>query len=201
MLEILLLALALAADAFAAAIGLGSTHRSDVKSQFMKMALLIGVYFGVAQGVMPLIGYALGSTMLGWFAEGASWIAFVILVALGIKMLYESRSVNDDDTRINVSHKTLLSLAIATSLDAMAAGFTLNLLAVNAYVACLIIALTTAILSVLGAYIGRQSGTWLGSWDAVITSLVQTGYRVLVPWLRGYTADSCLLYTSPSPRD
>jgi putative Mn2+ efflux pump MntP len=172
MLEILLLALALAADAFAVSIGLGSTHKSDVKSQFMKMALLVGVYFGVAQGVMPLIGYALGSTLLGWFSEGASWIAFVILVALGIKMLYESRSVNDDETRIHLSHKTLLSLAIATSLDAMGAGFTLNLLSVNAYVACLIIALTTAILSVLGAYIGRQSGTWLGSWAEALGGLV-----------------------------
>ena len=172
MLEIFLLALALAADAFAAAIGLGATHQSDVKSQFLKMALLIGLYFGVAQGLMPLIGYALGFTMLGWLADGASWIAFLILVALGIKMLYESRSVNDDDTRINVNHKTLLSLAIATSIDAMAAGFTLNLLSINAYLACLIIALTTAILSILGAYIGRKSGTWLGSWAEVLGGLV-----------------------------
>lgn len=65
MLEVLLLALALAADAFAASIGLGSTHRAESKPQFIKMALLIGLYFGVAQGIMPLIGYALGSTMLG----------------------------------------------------------------------------------------------------------------------------------------
>ncbi len=172
MLEILLLALALAADAFAAAIGLGSTHRHDAKSQFIKMALLIGTYFGVAQGVMPLIGYALGSAMIGWLSRGAAWIGFIILVALGIKMLYESRSVNDDDTRISLNHKTLLSLAIATSLDAMGAGFTLNLLSVNAYLACVIIALTTAILSILGAYIGRQSGTWLGSWAEALGGLV-----------------------------
>ncbi len=46
---------------------------------------------------MPLIGYALGYTMLGWFAEGASWVAFLILVALGLKLLYELRSDNDDD--------------------------------------------------------------------------------------------------------
>ena len=103
---------------------------------------------------MPLIGYALGSTMLGCFVEVAAWIAFVILVALGIKKLYESRSVNDNDTQINLSHKTLLSLVIAISLDAMGAGFTLNLLSVNAYLARLIIALATAILSILGAYIG-----------------------------------------------
>ncbi len=172
MLEILLLALALAADAFAASIGLGSTHRHDAKSQFIKMALLIGIYFGVAQGVMPLIGYALGSAMIGWLSRGAAWIGFIILVALGIKMLYESRSVNDDDTRISLNHKTLLSLAIATSLDAMGAGFTLNLLSVNAYLACVIIALTTAILSILGAYIGRQSGTWLGSWAEALGGLV-----------------------------
>lgn len=172
MLEILLLALALAADAFAASIGLGSTHKSDAKPQFLKTALLIGLYFGVAQGVMPLIGYALGSTMLGWLAEGASWIAFLILVALGLKLLYESRSVNDDDTRINLSHRTLLSLAIATSIDAMAAGFTLNLLAVNAYLACLIIALITGVVSIAGAYIGRQSGTWLGSWAEALGGLV-----------------------------
>ena len=172
MLEILLLSLALAADAFAASIGLGSTHRVESKPQFIKMALLIGLYFGVAQGVMPLMGYALGSTMLGWFAEGAAWIAFVILLALGVKMLYESRSVNNDDTQINLNHRTLLSLAIATSLDAMGAGFTLNLLPVNAYIACLMIALTTAALSILGAYIGRQSGTWLGSWTEALGGLV-----------------------------
>ncbi|TXD98596.1 manganese efflux pump [Psychrobacter frigidicola] len=172
MLEIFLLALALAADAFAAAIGLGATYQSEAKIPFLKTALLVGFYFGVAQGVMPLIGYALGSTMLGWLSAGASWIAFVILVALGIKMLYESRSVNDEETQINLSHRTLLSLAIATSLDAMAAGFTLNLLAINAYLACLIIALTTAVLSVVGAYIGRQSGTWLGSWAEALGGLV-----------------------------
>ena len=172
MLEIFLLALALAADAFAASIGLGATHQGDPKAQFLKIALLVGFYFGVAQGVMPLIGYALGSTMLGWLAEGASWIAFIILVALGIKMLYESGSVNDDDMRVHLSHRTLLSLAIATSLDAMAAGFTLNLLSVNAYLACLIIALTTGVLSVLGAYIGRRSGTWLGSWAEALGGLV-----------------------------
>ncbi len=171
MVEILFLALALAADAFAAAIGLGSTHKKDSQLNFLKMAVVIGLYFGIAQGVMPLVGYAFGAIMLDWLTEGAAWIAFIILVALGIKMLYESRSVNDN-TRINLSHKTLLSLAIATSIDAMAAGFTLNLLTVNAYLACLIIGLITAILSVLGTYIGRLSGVWLGSRAEALGGLV-----------------------------
>ncbi len=172
MLEILLLALALAADAFAAAIGLGSAHKKDNTLNFFKMAAIIALYFGIAQGVMPLIGYAFGATWIGWLSQGAAWIAFIILVALGIKMLYESRSVNDDNTRINLNHKTLLSLAIATSIDAMAAGFTLNLLSVNAYMACLIIGFITAMVSILGAYIGRQSGVWLGRWAEALGGLV-----------------------------
>jgi putative Mn2+ efflux pump MntP len=55
----------------------GATHQNESKTYFLKMALLVGFYFGVAQGVMPLMGYALGSTMLGWFADWASWIAFL----------------------------------------------------------------------------------------------------------------------------
>ncbi len=172
MIEILFLALALAADAFAAAIGLGSAHKKDSKFNFLKVAALIGLYFGIAQGLMPLIGYALGAAWIGGFSRGAAWIAFVILIAIGSKMLYESRSVNDDDTRISLNHKTLLSLAIATSIDAMAAGFTLNLLSVNAYLACLIIGLITAAVSILGAYVGRQSGVWLGRWAEALGGLV-----------------------------
>ncbi len=172
MLEILLLALALAADAFAAAIGLGSTHQKESKINFLKTALLIGLYFGIAQGVMPLIGYALGATVIGWLSNSAAWIAFLILTGLGIKMLYESRSIDDDDAQVHLNHRTLLSLAIATSIDAMAAGFTLNLLSINAYLACLIIAVITGVLSILGAYIGRQSGTWLGSWAEALGGLV-----------------------------
>ncbi|WP_201529694.1 manganese efflux pump MntP family protein [Psychrobacter frigidicola] len=172
MLEISLLALALAADAFAATIGLGSQHRNNTKPQFLKMALLIGVYFGVASGLMPLIGYALGSTMPDWFAKGATWLAVLILVALGLKMLYESRSIDDDDTPSNLSQRKLLSLTMATSIDSIAAGFTLNQLSVNAYLACLIIGLVAGILSILGAYIGRKSGNWFGGWVEAAGGLV-----------------------------
>lgn len=178
MLETLLLSLALAADAFAASIGLGAANKRQSRSYFLKIAILIALYFGIAQGIMPLIGYSLGASMLGWLADSAPWIAFVILVVLGAKMLYESRSVDDQDVQSNITHRTLLTLAIATSIDAMAAGFTLNLLSVNAYLACLIIAITTGSLSLLGAYIGRHSGTWLGSWAEALGGLVLIGIGV-----------------------
>lgn len=172
MLEILLLALALAADAFAVSITLGSTQKKLAPSSFFKMALLIAAYFGIAQGLMPLIGYGLGATVVNWLAGGAAWIACFILVGLGVKMLYESRSSSDDETAILIHHRALFSLAIATSLDAMAAGFTLNLLPINAYLACFLIALITGLLSFMGTYLGHKSGSWLGRWAEAIGGLV-----------------------------
>lgn len=174
MIELLFLAIALAMDAFAVSIGLGAKQANapflssaKAKSMLLRLALMAGLYFGIAQGVMPLIGYLLGSALLGWLASAAPWIGCVILVVLGAKMLYEAISGEEEeeelgsDNNTKIDHKLMTTMAIATSIDAMAAGFTLNLLAVNAWIACLIIALVTAVFSFGGVYLGRQSGTWL----------------------------------------
>lgn len=173
MIEVVFLAIALAMDAFAVSIGLGAKQSSTVyassakaKTMLLRLAVMAGLYFGIAQGIMPLIGYLLGSALLGWLASAAPWIGCIILVGLGAKMLYEAISGegeeelgSEDNTKID--HKLMTTMAIATSIDAMAAGFTLNLLAVNAWIACLIIAVVTALFSFGGVYLGRQSGTWL----------------------------------------
>ncbi|PNK60772.1 manganese efflux pump MntP family protein [Psychrobacter sp. FDAARGOS_221] len=174
MIELLFLAIALAMDAFAVSIGLGAKQANapfassaKAKSMLLRLALMAGLYFGVAQGVMPLTGYLLGSALLGWLASAAPWIGCIILVALGGNMLYEAIMGDDEEEELGsdditkIDHKVMTSLAIATSIDAMAAGFTLNLLAVNAWLACVIIALVTAVFSFIGVYLGRQSGTWL----------------------------------------
>lgn len=174
MIELLFLAIALAMDAFAVSIGLGAkqanapfSSSAKAKSMLLRLALMAALYFGIAQGVMPLIGYLLGSALLGWLASAAPWIGCVILVVLGAKMLYEAISGEEEeeelgsDNNTKIDHKLMTTMAIATSIDAMAAGFTLNLLAVNAWIACLIIALVTAVFSFGGVYLGRQSGTWL----------------------------------------
>ena len=179
MIEVILLAIALAMDAFAVAIGLGAKSQKQDKHYLLRLAIYAGLYFGIAQGVMPLIGYLLGAALLGWLAAAAPWIGGFILIGLGGKMLYEvflgdgeealdkalhinneTVSVNDS-LKKNINHRTMFTLAIATSIDAMAAGFTLNLLALNAWLACLIIAIITAIFSVFGVYLGKQSGTHL----------------------------------------
>lgn len=179
MIEVVLLAIALAMDAFAVAIGLGAKSQKQSKQYVLRLAIYAALYFGIAQGVMPLIGYLLGAALLGWLAAAAPWIGGIILIGLGGKMLYEVltgdekeavdsafhlKSDTDDAVAVinnSINHRTMFTLAIATSIDAMAAGFTLNLLALNAWLACLIIALVTAGFSFFGVYLGEKSGTWL----------------------------------------
>jgi len=185
MIAVILLAIALAMDAFAVAIGLGAKLGNQQTRYTLRLAILAGLYFGIAQGVMPLIGYLLGAVMLGWLASAAPWIGAIILVVLGAKMLYEALKPEDRDelideankedsinNRATISHKVMLLLAISTSIDAMAAGFTLNLLPVNAWLACLIIAVVTAGFGFFGVYLGRQSGTWLEEKAEILGGLV-----------------------------
>lgn len=181
MLELLLLAIALSMDAFAVSIGLGAKHRHHTA----KIAVMAGVYFGVFQGLMPLIGYLGGRTILGFIANFASYIACVILLGLSGKMLYEAFSDDDEpdtdklnlanQTELPINHKTMTTLAIATSIDAMAAGFTLNLMSVNAYLSCVIIAVVTGIFSFVGVFLGKKSGTYLKSKAEIFGGLVLIG--------------------------
>ena len=191
MLAILLLAIALSMDAFAVSIGLGAKHRRHA----LKLALMAAAYFGISQGVMPLIGYLGGRTVLGFIENLAPWIACIILLGLGGKMLYEALA-NDEadepighnfeianDPKLVITPKTMMSLAIATSIDAMAAGFTLTLIPINPYLACSIIAVITAIFSFIGVWLGNKSGTWLESKAEVFGGivLILIGIKMIVP--------------------
>ncbi|MDF1764630.1 MAG: manganese efflux pump MntP family protein [Oleibacter sp.] len=159
MIEVIILAIALSMDAFAVSIGLGSKHTKKTSS----LALMAGVYFGVFQALMPLIGYMGGKGVFGWIEAFAPWIAFFLLVLIGGKMIYESMSEGIEEDIAKITHKVMLVLAIATSIDAMAAGFSLTILDVNPFIACAIIGVTTLVFSWVGVFIGSKSGTWLES--------------------------------------
>lgn len=157
MIEVVILAIALSMDAFAVSIGLGA------KKGNWGMALRAGIFFGAFQAFMPLIGYLGGKSILGWLQSYTPWVAFVLLVGIGAKMIYEGLDDAKADAAPEITNKILLVLAIATSIDAMAAGFSLNLLAANPYIACLLIGGITFCFSAAGVYIGKYSGTWLES--------------------------------------
>ena len=157
MVEVIILAIALSMDAFAVSVGLGSKEKTKTAS----LALTSGLYFGSFQALMPLIGYLGGRGLLGWIESYAPWIAFALLSLIGGKMIYESFAEGIEQDISKVTHRVMLTLAIATSIDAMAAGFTLTLLEVNAFIACFIIGVTTFVFSLIGVYIGNRTGTWL----------------------------------------
>jgi manganese efflux pump family protein len=158
-IEVLILAAALSMDAFAVSIGLGSKHK--IKTTIL--ALMAGIYFGLFQGLMPLVGYLGGKGILGWVESYAPWIAFLLLLMIGAKMIYESFAEGIEEDIAIITHRVMLMLAIATSIDAMAAGFSLTLLEVNPFMACAIIGITTFCFSWVGVFVGTKSGTWLES--------------------------------------
>ena len=181
MIEVILLAIALAMDAFAVSIGLGAKSQKQSSAYVLRLAVYAALYFGIAQGAMPLIGYLLGAVLLGWLASAAPWLGGGILILLGTKMLYEAfngeiEAVLEDSFDRNmqekINHRMMFTLAIATSIDAMAAGFTLNLLALNAWLACFIIAIVTAGFGFFGIYLGKSSGTWLEDKAEILGGLV-----------------------------
>lgn len=178
MFEVLILAVALSMDAFAVSIGLGSKHLQKTRS----LAILAAIYFGLFQAIMPLIGFLGGKGVLGWVENYAHWIAFFLLVLIGGKMIYESITEGIEEGVAQITHKILLALAIATSIDAMAAGFTLTLIKVNPLIACATIGIITFFFSWLGVFVGAKSGTWLESKAELLGGiiLVLIGFRILL---------------------
>ena len=192
MIEVILLAIALAMDAFAVSIGLGAKSQKQSSAYVLRLAVYAALYFGIAQGLMPLIGYLLGAVLLGWLATAAPWIGGGILILLGAKMLYEAfngeiEAVLEDSFDRNmqekINHRMMFTLAIATSIDAMAAGFTLNLLALNAWLACSIIAIVTAGFGFFGIYLGKSSGTWLEDKAEILGGLVLIAIGIKVMFI------------------
>ncbi len=152
--ELLVLAIALAMDAFAVAICKGLSQ----KQMSWKNALLAGLYFGGFQAGMPLIGYFLGVQFKDLITRCDHWIAFTLLVFIGINMIKESRE-ESEEMNDSFDMKTMLLLAVATSIDALAVGVTFAFLTVDIVPAVSIIGVITFVLSFVGIKIGNVFGT------------------------------------------
>ena len=176
MIEVLILAIALSMDAFAVSIGLGAKENTP------GLALKAGLFFGIFQALMPFIGYLGGKGVLGWIEAYAHWIAFGLLALIGTKMVYEGLHEGIEKEISAITNKMMLILAIATSIDAMAAGFSLTLLDANPYIACLIIGIMTFAFSWIGVFIGKNSGTWLENKAEIFggTVLILMGIKILI---------------------
>lgn len=154
-LEILLLGIGLSMDAFAVSICKGLSTK---KLQF-KHYLIVGAWFGGFQALMPTIGYFLGSTFEQYITAFDHWVAFVLLAAIGANMIKESFSRGESETSASFAFKTMLLMALATSIDALAVGITFALLPdVNVPLAVCLIGITTFLCSAAGLRVGNLFG-------------------------------------------
>lgn len=159
LLEIFLVGIGLSMDAFAVSICKGLAMPAVNKKQ----ALLIGAYFGVFQALMPLTGWLLGSQFARHVTKLAPWIAFVLLAWIGGSMLRESLSKKEEDEEVEpveLRHKELFLLAVATSIDALAVGVSFSMveLSVSIGAAAALIGCTTFAISVGGVFVGHIFG-------------------------------------------
>lgn len=155
-IEILLLGTSLSMDAFAVSICKGLS----MKKISWKKAIIIGLYFGIFQALMPTIGYFLGSTFETFVTSIDHWIAFILLALIAGNMIKEAFGKDEkENCNDNVDFKTMIVLAIATSIDALAVGITFAFLDVNLPLAVSIIGLTTFIISLIGVKIGNKFGS------------------------------------------
>lgn len=153
-IELFLISLGLAMDAFSVAVCKGlSMKKNDIKK-----AVIIGLWFGFFQGIMPAFGFYLGNTFEFFIDSIDNLIAFILLSFIGINMVREAfkkdeRSINDD-----ISFKCMLILAIATSIDALTVGITFAFFNIDILFATLMIGIVTFILSIFGVRIGNKFG-------------------------------------------
>ena len=148
------MAIALAMDAFAVAICKGLT----VKKIKPRHLLITGLYFGGFQALMPLIGYLLGANFSQYIESVDHWIAFALLGIIGANMIRESFSKDEELHTDDFSFKSMLPLAVATSIDALAVGVTLAFLKVNVASSVSLIGVITFLISAAGIWLGRKLG-------------------------------------------
>ena len=179
-IELFILAIGLSMDAFAVSVCKGLSLRKIN----LKHMCIAGAWFGGFQALMPLIGYFLGNVFAHTITKYDHWIAFVLLLIIGGKMLQEAFS-DEEDLDSSMSIKTMFFLAVATSIDALAVGITFSFLNVNIPVAASFIGITTFILSALGVKIGNVFGTKYKS-KAELTGgiiLILLGVKILLEHL------------------
>lgn len=185
LLDLLLTAIALSMDAFAVAIGKGLS----VGKIRPKHWLITGAYFGGFQALMPLIGFALASTFAKYIQSFDHWIAFALLALIGGNMLREvfAGDEEEDDLNDSFAFKTMLPLAIATSIDALAAGVSFAVTGANIWFAILFIGMTTFLFSAVGIKIGNVFGTKYKSKAEVVGGLILIlmGIKILIEHLCG----------------
>lgn len=185
MLSIFLIGVSLSMDAFAISVANGLS----LKNFSLKHALLMGLYFGAFQFIMPLIGCLLGGTVSSYVSAVGPYISFCLLAFIGGKMLLDGIKSGDEDSgMLHLSHRQLLVMAVATSIDALAVGVSFAFMEnVRLIPSCALIGCTTFVISFAGAVLGSKipniSGRKAGIIGGIV--LIGIGIKLLVEGIAG----------------
>ncbi|MCL2805888.1 MAG: manganese efflux pump MntP family protein [Treponema sp.] len=181
-LEITLIAIALSMDAFAVSITLGLSVKKPKKIEYF----IPGIYFGLFQAIMPLIGYFAGTLFAAKIMAFDHWIAFLLLCFIGGKMIKDSFSKEETENKEASFHFIkMFLLALATSIDALAVGITFSFFRINIIIAVIIIGFTTFLISIGGVMVGNKFGLKFKSKAEFIGGavLIIIGIKILVEHL------------------
>jgi len=176
MFTIFLIALSLSIDSFITAGSLSLKHNKN----FWLMSLWIASVFAFFQTLMPLLGFLLGKQFVIYVQEFDHWIAFILLLIVGSKFIFEALS-SDDKKIKKLSWKVLATLGVATSIDALVVGLTFAFMEINLFLALVIIAVVTFIISILGCYLGKKLSHKFGSEIEILAGivLIMIGAKIL----------------------
>jgi manganese efflux pump family protein len=178
LITIIFIALALSMDAFAVSISSGVT----IRKMHLRHAFRIAGFFGLFQAFMPVAGWSIGRLAADFIQRYDHWVAFVLLIFIGLKMIYEASALDPEkDGRSDpLNIYILLTLAFATSIDAAAVGITMSFLKVAIILPAIIIGMITFIISFAGIYIGNKSGNFFGNKIEIIGGLVLIGIGIKI---------------------
>ena len=183
LLSILLIALGLSMDCLAVAIA-GSISMQGFS---YRQALRTSLSFGFFQFGMLILGWLAGKTLVDIVGHYDHWVAFALLSVVGARMIWEARSSHkDDQKRTNITEGiALITLSVATSIDALAVGLSLAFLKSRIMIAALIVGGVAFLVTGAGFYAGRRIGTWFGRWATAVGGvvLIGIGVRILVTHL------------------
>ncbi|MDB5186378.1 MAG: hypothetical protein JWL85_901 [Candidatus Saccharibacteria bacterium] len=177
--SIFVIAVSLALDSLSVSVAGGIKARSAR----IRDAVKVGLFFGGFQAAMPVIGWLIGAGLHNEIVGYSGWIAFILLSILGLKMIKEAFGDTEEKERQNIlEYKTLTLMAIATSIDALVVGVTLNLINLPLYLSVLIIGIVAFVLSALGFLFGKKLGTFFEGKVEIIggVALILIGLKILL---------------------
>ncbi|HVM70405.1 MAG TPA: manganese efflux pump MntP family protein [Anaerolineales bacterium] len=182
--EILLIALSMSMDAFAVCLGAGTQERTAGPRPTFRLAF----HFGLFQFLMPILGWFAGTTVLNYISAYDHWVAFGLLAFVGIRMIRSGLGTDDASEKNDPSRGwNLVLLAIATSIDALAIGFSLGLVGVTIWYPAVVIGVVTGLVSWMGILLGNRLGAKFGKRMETIGGiiLILMGIRILLSHLLG----------------